>query len=194
MNRALMAVAAFLLATAFSPKLSDTEAEEIRLQREQESRAFYPNLSIDDAYASSLKVLHALDQDDLIAEKANGKVLGARRYSIYQVFVSTAGIDYYEVLATPKENGVEVQVRFDRAFTTGMATHSMPLSYKEGLGIYGRQGATIDDYRLFHRRLDAVLNGRAWIECKGLPKIEKSGPLFMCNAPGLSSKPFTTEN
>lgn len=180
--------ATWVILTTLSPKLSHAEVEQIRVERETASEAFYPNSTVSEVQAAALKVLNALDPSDVVAEAANGKILGIRNYSIYQVFRVTYGVDYYEVIIEPQEGGTVARVRFDRSFNGGLITSPPPQTYKEGLGIYGRQGATIDDYRIFHSRLNAVLSQAPWPECKGLTKIEKQGALFMCNAPGLNHK------
>lgn len=189
------AVLLIWLAAVAAKPLSDDEANALRAQREAVATVVYPN--VDQAMAASavLQALRSIDPNHVQAEAVEDKVLGLRTWSVYAVFAVSVGIDYYEVLLEEREDGIGVSVRFDREANTGPFVPRVwdNSAYREGLNIYGRQGATIDDYSLFHDRVAYFLGQAPWPACRNRPRVEQNGPSFVCRAPGAPGNPDPPE-
>jgi len=190
MRLALTLTAVFSAEQGFARKLSDAAIDELRMRREAASTVVYANVDEDTVAKAVLAAMRSIDPGDVQAEAVGDKVLGLRRWSQYAIFAFPNGIDYYEATLHREATGVSVTIRFDREAHAGLMglTENSPNGYREGLEVYGSQGATLDDYTLFQARVRYFLNEGAWTGCKQ-PKIEKAGPSFVCHAPSAPRNP-----
>lgn len=187
---ALTLTATFSAEQAFARKLSDAAVDELRIRREAASTVVYANVDEDTVAKAVLAAMRSIDPKHVQAETVGEKVLGLRRWTQYAIFSFPNGIDYYEATIHPEASGVSVTIRFDRESHAGLMglTENSPHGYREGLEVFGSQGATLDDYALFQARVRYFLNEGAWAGCKR-PKIEKAGPSFVCHAPSAPGNP-----
>lgn len=187
---------ALWLALVAAKPPSDDEVSALREQREAAATVFYQDVDEATAASAVLQAIRTIDPNHIQAEAVEGRVLGLRTWNTYAVFAFPNGIDYYEVLLGGQDTGTEVSVRFHRDSHSGIlgAKENQPQGYREGLRIYGTQGATLDDYMLFHERVAYFLGQGPWPACKRRPKVERKGPSFVCRAPGAPGNPKPPES
>lgn len=178
-----------LSACATANKQTFEEKMQLREQRMEAAKHVFPNTTVKDVQKSFVKVFELLDRGDTEFDLRGDSVLTSRWYTMYMIFSSLFGRDYWEITTKQDGNNVAVTAAYDNEFTVGMFPSPIPLNYKTNIGYTGDigRGATIDDYHLLFDRVDYILGNRTeWPLCSTYvaKKVERK-PLALCDEIGL---------